>query len=48
VGRRLARSKSKAACGLLYDYESAWRWALSLTVEERAARFSEIKRSNGR
>ena len=32
----------------LYDYESAWRWALSLTSEQRLARFSEIRRSNGR
>jgi hypothetical protein len=32
----------------VYDYESAWRWALSLTSEQRLARFSEIRRSNGR
>jgi hypothetical protein len=32
----------------VYDYESAWRWALSLTSEQRLARFAEIKRSNGR
>jgi hypothetical protein len=32
----------------VYDYESAWRWALSLTSEQRAARFAEIKRANGR
>jgi hypothetical protein len=32
----------------VYDYESAWRWALSLTSEQRSARFAEIKRSNGR
>ena len=32
----------------LYDYESAWRWALSLTPNQRAARFTEIKRANGR
>lgn len=31
-----------------YDYESAWRWALSLTSEQRLARFAEIRRSNGR
>ena len=31
-----------------YDYESAWRWVLSLTSEQRLARFAEIKRSNGR
>ena len=32
----------------LYDYESAWRWALSLTADQRAARFAAIMRSNGR
>ena len=31
----------------VYDYESAWRWALSLTSEQRLVRFSEIRRSNG-
>ena len=31
-----------------YDYESAWRWALSLTADQRAARFAAIMRSNGR
>ena len=32
----------------VYDYESAWKWALSLTIGHRSARFAEIKRSNGR
>jgi hypothetical protein len=32
----------------VYDYESAWKWALSLTSEQRSARFSEIRRSNAR
>ena len=32
----------------VYDYESAWRWALSLTREQRAARFAEVLRMNGR
>lgn len=32
----------------VYDYESAWRWTLSLTSAQRAARFSEIKRANRR
>jgi hypothetical protein len=27
----------------LYDYESAWKWALSMTKEERAARFANIR-----
>ena len=32
----------------LYDYETAWRWALSLTRSERAARLAEIVRANRR
>ncbi len=27
----------------LYDYESAWKWALSLTKEERAAKFKALR-----
>ena len=27
----------------LYDYESAWQWALSLSKEERAAQFKELR-----
>jgi len=30
----------------LYDYESAWKWALAMTPAERAAKFQEIKRQN--
>jgi hypothetical protein len=30
----------------LYDYASAWRWALSLTREQRASRLVDILRSN--
>lgn len=30
----------------LYDYETAWNWALSLSAEERAARFKEIVKNN--
>ena len=26
-----------------YDYESAWKWALSLSKEERAAQFKELR-----
>jgi hypothetical protein len=26
-----------------YDYESAWRWALSLSKAERAAQFKELR-----
>ena len=32
----------------LYDYEAAWNWALSLSKEERAARFAEILKQNAR
>ena len=32
----------------LYDYDTAWRWALSLGASERASRFAEIVRSNRR
>lgn len=28
----------------IYDYDSAWKWALSLTAEERAARFKSLPR----
>ena len=30
----------------LYDYESTWRWALSLSKEQRASHFVDIVRSN--
>jgi hypothetical protein len=26
----------------IYDYESAWNWALSMTAQERAARLRQI------
>jgi hypothetical protein len=32
----------------LYDYESAWKWGRSLTQNERASRFADIMRANGR
>jgi hypothetical protein len=32
----------------VYDYESAWRWALSLSAAERASRFEAIVRANRR
>jgi hypothetical protein len=31
----------------LYDYESAWKWALSMSREERAARFKALKDAAG-
>jgi hypothetical protein len=30
----------------IYDYESAWKWALALSAEERASRFKEIVSQN--
>lgn len=32
----------------LYDYETAWRWALSFSSAERASRFAAIVRANRR
>jgi hypothetical protein len=32
----------------IYDYDSAWTWALALSKEERAAKFKEIVRSNSK
>jgi hypothetical protein len=32
----------------LYDYKSAWKWALSLSKEERAARFKALRESAGK
>ena len=31
----------------IYDYESAWNWALSLTKEERAAQFKALREREG-
>lgn len=30
----------------LYDYDSAWKWALSMTKDQRAARFADVKKDN--
>lgn len=32
----------------LYDYETAWKWALSLNKDDRASRFADIVRANRR
>jgi hypothetical protein len=32
----------------IYDYETAWNWALSLSPEERAAKFKEIVKNNSK
>lgn len=31
-----------------YDYESAWKWTLSLSKEERAAKFKALRESAGK
>jgi hypothetical protein len=30
----------------IYDYETAWNWALSLSEEERAAKFKDVLKNN--
>ncbi len=49
-GKDLADSQVRFERGLtgLYDYESAWRWALSLSKDERASRFAAIVNTNRR
>jgi len=49
-GRDLADRQVTFDSGLkgLYDYESAWKWALSLSKEERASRFADIVKANRR
>jgi hypothetical protein len=32
----------------LYDYESAWKWVLSLSKEERAVKFKTLRESAGK
>jgi hypothetical protein len=32
----------------LYDYESAWKWTLSMSKEERAAKFKALRESAGK
>jgi hypothetical protein len=32
----------------IYHYETAWKWALALSKEQRASRFAEIVRVNRR
>ena len=31
----------------IYDYETAWKWALAMSAEERAAKLKEIVRLEG-
>lgn len=47
-GKDLADRQVLFESGLrgIYDYETAWKWALSLNKLERASRFAEIVRAN--
>jgi hypothetical protein len=49
-GRDLADQQVKFESGLrgLYDYETAWKWALSLGKAQRASRFADILKANRR
>ena len=49
-GKDFAAEQVKVESGRkgLYDYETAWKWALSMSKEERASRFAEIVKSNPR
>jgi hypothetical protein len=49
-GRDLADQQVKFESGLrgVYDYETAWKWALSLSKAERASRFANIVKANRR
>jgi hypothetical protein len=49
-GKDFADAQVKIESGRtgLYDYATAWRWALSNNKDERAARFAGIVNTNGR
>ena len=49
-GRGFADAQVRIESGRtgLYDYESAWRWALSISKNERASRFAAIVGANRR
>ena len=49
-GKAFADAQVKIESGRtgLYDYESAWKWARSISKEERASRFAAIVRTNRR
>ena len=32
----------------LYDYETAWNWALAMTREQRRSRFEAVLKANGK
>jgi hypothetical protein len=47
-GKDFADAQVKIESGRtgLYDYETAWKWALSISKGERAARFADIVKTN--
>jgi hypothetical protein len=47
-GRDFADEQVKVESGRkgIYDYDTAWKWALSMTKDERASRFAEIVKAN--
>jgi hypothetical protein len=49
-GQDFADSQVRFESGLtgIYDYESAWKWALSISKDQRASRFAAIVNSNRR
>ena len=49
-GKDFADTQVRFESGLtgLYDYDSAWKWALSISKAERASRFAAIVNTNRR
>ena len=49
-GKDFADAQVRFESGLigLYDYDSAWKWALSISKAERASRFAAIVNTNRR
>ena len=49
-GKDFADEQVKFESGLtgLYDYETAWKWALSMSKGERASRFADTVKANRR
>ena len=49
-GKDFADTQVRFESGLtgLYDYDSAWKWALSISKDERASRFAAIVSTNRR
>ena len=47
-GKAFADEQVKVESGRtgLYDYKTAWKWALSMSKGERASRFADIVKAN--